>query len=46
MSYNKATKETLHHAVTVLFYMIATLKHYIIKNVNTNVSKNKSVNYK
>lgn len=35
MKYNKATKETLHHVVTVLFYMIAYLKHYIMKNVTT-----------
>lgn len=40
MSYNKATKETLHHVVTVLFYMIATLKHYIMTNVTTDVRKN------
>lgn len=46
MSYNKATKETLHRVVTVLFYMMATLKHYIMNNVTTNVSKNKPVNYK
>lgn len=46
MSNNKATKETLHHVVTVLFYMIATFKHYIMKNVTTDVGKNKSVNYK
>lgn len=39
MSYNKATKETLHHVGTVLFYMITTLKHYIMINVTTNVSK-------